>query len=77
MGNERNLSLTAWTPPAKRRSTVQGELEGPSDRVEKMKTWLCQEGSPMSHVERCEFEEERNVDAYTYPSFVVRPTKDE
>ncbi|KAF5830769.1 Acylphosphatase-like domain-containing protein [Dunaliella salina] len=54
------------------RSTVQGELEGPKDKVEKMKHWLRHEGSPQSVIEKVDFTDERDITDYSYPGFEVR-----
>jgi hypothetical protein len=35
--------------------------------------WLCTEGSPHSHIERCEFKQERDLDQLQFDTFERRP----
>jgi hypothetical protein len=35
--------------------------------------WLCTEGSPHSHIERCDFKKERNIQQLEYQVFERRP----
>lgn len=40
--------------------TVKGQMQGEKQRMEQMKVWLQEVGSPMSHVERCDFTDEQD-----------------
>lgn len=65
------LGLHGWcenTPSG----TVQGELEGPADKVREMKAWLAKTGSPKSRIEKAFFSNETHIPGYTFPSFDVR-----
>jgi len=56
--------------------TVTGCLQGPEPRVRHMKDWLSKTGSPKSKIERCEFKEEKTIQAVSYQAFdIVRPKR--
>jgi hypothetical protein len=38
-----------------------------------LQTWLCVEGSPHSHIERCEFSRERPLQRVEFEVFERRP----
>ncbi|PNW76255.1 hypothetical protein CHLRE_12g541850v5 [Chlamydomonas reinhardtii] len=65
------LGLHGWCENTAR-GTVQGELEGPTEAVRQMKTWLRTTGSPNSQIERAEFGEEVPLAAYTHEEFGIR-----
>ncbi|XP_059480381.1 acylphosphatase-2-like [Neocloeon triangulifer] len=49
--------------------TVQGQLEGPPEKVNLMKEWLQREGSPYSKIERAEFQNEHTVTTANFQTF--------
>lgn len=64
------LGLRGWcknTPSG----TVVGNIQGPPDKVSEMKKWLQEVGSPMSHIEKVKFEEEKYISEHTYLDFEI------
>jgi len=64
------LSLKGWIKNTKD-LTVKGQLEGPKENVDTMKTWLREEGSPQSRIDKAVFSNEKLVDQYTMESFKI------
>ncbi|XP_065829516.1 acylphosphatase-2-like [Oscarella lobularis] len=52
----RKLGLVGWVRNTEK-GTVVGVIQGPNEKLQKMKTWLKEVGSPRSKIERCEFSE--------------------
>ena len=51
--------------------TVVGIVQGPEGSVEQMKEWLAKIGSPKSKIDRCVFEDEKEVDSVEFEGFTV------
>lgn len=66
------LHLVGWCANSQR-GTVVGECQGKPEALAEMKEWLCTEGSPHSHIERCEFKQERDLDQLQFETFERRP----
>lgn len=47
-------------------------MQGSVDRINEMKDWLQHTGSPLSHIERATFTNERSVDKVEFDSFSIR-----
>ncbi|XP_077291449.1 acylphosphatase-2-like [Arctopsyche grandis] len=65
------LGVRGWcknTP----QGTVQGQIEGPETQVQSMKHWLEFTGSPMSKIDRVKFDNERQINEYTFNDFSVK-----
>mmetsp|Transcript_48073 Transcript_48073/g.55571 ORF Transcript_48073/g.55571 Transcript_48073/m.55571 type:complete len:177 (-) Transcript_48073:35-565(-) len=67
------LGLKGWVMNT-RLGTVKGVIQGPLDLINQMKVWLCEEGSPSSHIEGCEFSNERTISKYEFSNFSRRKT---
>lgn len=65
------LGLVGWVQNTPK-GTVVGEVEGPLDEVEKMKTWLSTTGSPASIIENAQFSDERDIDSLSFTGFEFR-----
>ncbi|XP_018592554.1 acylphosphatase-2-like isoform X2 [Scleropages formosus] len=65
------LRLVGWVRNTMR-DTVEGQIQGPKEAVEKMKNWLRSTGSPMSRIDKATFNNERAVSALEFSSFTTR-----
>lgn len=65
------LGLVGWVMN-KPQGTVQGEMQGPKEAVDKMKKWLSSTGSPMSVIEKAEFGSECEVDHLSFTAFEIK-----
>ncbi|XP_025195186.1 acylphosphatase-1-like [Melanaphis sacchari] len=66
----KKLGLRGWcknTPEG----TVIGTIQGPSDKVVEMITWLREVGSPASHIDKLELKNENTISDYTYSDFDI------
>ena len=54
-----------------RDGTVTGELEGDTQNINNMKTWLQTTGSPSSRIEKAVFTNQRNIDKYSFDTFKI------
>ncbi|KAH8852120.1 Acylphosphatase-2 [Schistosoma japonicum] len=52
--------------------TVTGECEGSSVGVDAFKHWLCNVGSPNSHIDKCQFKNERKISQLHFKGFNIR-----
>ncbi|XP_028298284.1 acylphosphatase-2 [Gouania willdenowi] len=67
----RSLGLSGWVKNT-RQGTVVGEIQGPSDKVEEMKLWLKNVGSPSSRIDRAVFSNQRDVSRLELHGFSTR-----
>lgn len=65
------LNLTGWCQNT-RDDTVKGEIEGAEDKINQMKYWLENTGSPSSHITRAIFSPLKAIDQPIHTSFVIR-----
>lgn len=65
------LQLTGWCRNT-RDDTVKGEIEGLEDKINQMKQWLQNTGSPSSHITKAVFSQLKAIDAPVHNSFVIR-----
>uniref|UniRef100_A0A8C3IHM6 acylphosphatase n=1 Tax=Chrysemys picta bellii TaxID=8478 RepID=A0A8C3IHM6_CHRPI len=52
--------------------TVTGQVQGPKEKIEIMKNWLGNVGSPMSHIDRAVFSNEREISTLEFPNFTTK-----
>ncbi|XP_064455491.1 acylphosphatase-1-like [Ornithodoros turicata] len=52
--------------------TVEGVIQGPKVKIDTMKDWLRNEGSPASQIKGCLFQDEREISAPEFGNFQVR-----
>lgn len=64
------LGLRGWCQNTQK-GTVIGTIQGPPEKVEEMKKWLKEVGSPASSIERVEFKNENDIADYTHTGFEV------
>ncbi|KAM6171473.1 acylphosphatase-1 isoform 2-T3 [Erethizon dorsatum] len=66
----KKLGLVGWVQNTNR-GTVQGQLQGPRSKVHHMQEWLEKEGSPKSHIERANFNNEKAILKLDYSDFQI------
>ncbi|KAI8040075.1 acylphosphatase-2 [Drosophila gunungcola] len=52
--------------------TVKGQLEGTLPKVNELKFWLLNFGSPRAIIERAEFTPTKEITSHTFSSFSIR-----
>ncbi|XP_032418413.1 acylphosphatase-2 isoform X1 [Xiphophorus hellerii] len=67
----RVLGLGGWVKNT-RQGTVIGQIQGPAQRVNSMKLWLKNVGSPSSRIDRAVFSNERDVSKLEVQGFSTR-----
>ena len=67
----KELSLKGWCMNTDD-GTVVGRLEGDKDKVEEMKHWLRNTGSPQSAIDKAEFRNEREISTTTFSNFDIK-----
>ncbi|XP_023698519.2 acylphosphatase-2-like [Paramormyrops kingsleyae] len=67
----KRLQLVGWVRNTNR-DTVEGQIQGPKETVEKMKDWLRNIGSPMSRIDKATFSNEHAIPALQFTSFATR-----
>uniref|UniRef100_UPI003AAED615 acylphosphatase-1 n=1 Tax=Centroberyx gerrardi TaxID=166262 RepID=UPI003AAED615 len=69
----KKLGLVGWVQNTEA-GTVQGQLQGPSNKVKEMQQWLKSTGSPKSQIIKAEFKNEKKVESLDHSTFkIVRP----
>ncbi|XP_003472474.2 acylphosphatase-1 isoform X1 [Cavia porcellus] len=66
----KKLGLVGWVQNTDR-GTVQGQLQGPKSKVRHMQEWLETKGSPKSHIERANFNNEKAILKLDYSDFQI------
>uniref|UniRef100_A0AAQ5ZW52 Acylphosphatase-like domain-containing protein n=1 Tax=Amphiprion ocellaris TaxID=80972 RepID=A0AAQ5ZW52_AMPOC len=67
----RSLGLSGWVKNT-RQGTVIGQIQGHPDRVNDMKLWLKNVGSPSSRIDRTVFSNERDISKLEIHGFSTR-----
>uniref|UniRef100_A0A4W6BUR9 Acylphosphatase 2 n=1 Tax=Lates calcarifer TaxID=8187 RepID=A0A4W6BUR9_LATCA len=65
------LGLVGWVKNTYS-GTVVGQVQGPADKVERMKVWLSKEGSPSSRITKANFANQRTIDKLELSGFKTR-----
>ncbi|XP_017473270.1 PREDICTED: acylphosphatase-2-like [Rhagoletis zephyria] len=52
--------------------TVRGKLEGDQDKINEMKYWLENKGSPTSRIDKAVFSEIKEIPDYSYKGFTIK-----
>ena len=60
----KSIGIHGWIRNTKQH-TVQGVLEGETNAIEAMKTWLSNEGSPNSKIDQAVFANEKHIQKYS------------
>nr|XP_022903586.1 acylphosphatase-2-like [Onthophagus taurus] len=67
----KKLGLTGWCMNTEK-GTVQGILEGDSEKISQMKRWLEKTGSPSSRIDKAVFSNEKEAKSGQFSSFEIR-----
>ncbi|XP_056423723.1 acylphosphatase-2 isoform X1 [Hyla sarda] len=67
----RKLGVVGWVKNT-RQGTVQGQVQGPEDKVNSMKAWLSKVGSPSSRIDHTEFSNEKDIPSLQFKGFSTR-----
>merc|ERR1712223_1542786 len=65
------LGLRGWVKNTMTKSVV-GHIEGDGEKVEQMKVWLKETGSPQSRIDKVAFSNQREIDRYSFQTFEIR-----
>uniref|UniRef100_A0A0C9R1Q2 acylphosphatase n=1 Tax=Fopius arisanus TaxID=64838 RepID=A0A0C9R1Q2_9HYME len=65
------LSLKGWCMNTNQ-NTVTGRIEGEKSKIEMMKKWLRETGSPQSAIDKAEFKNEQEITEISFPNFSIR-----
>ncbi|CAM9855903.1 unnamed protein product [Bubo scandiacus] len=67
----RKLGVVGWVKNT-RQGTVTGQVQGPEDKVNAMKSWLSKVGSPSSRIDRTNFSNEKEIPKLDFSGFSTR-----
>ncbi|XP_077556630.1 acylphosphatase-1-like [Haemaphysalis longicornis] len=67
------LGVRGWVRNTSR-GTVEGVIQGSADRLETMKEWLANIGSPQSTIDGCHFSNEKTIEHYEFADFAIKKT---
>ncbi|XP_061845335.1 acylphosphatase-2 isoform X1 [Colius striatus] len=67
----RKLGLVGWVKNTSQ-GTVTGQVQGPEDKVNAMKSWLSKVGSPSSRIDRTNFSNEKEISKLDFSGFSTR-----
>lgn len=65
------IGVVGWVMNTSK-GTVTGQLQGPEDKVNSMKTWLSKVGSPSSRIDHASFSNEKHITKLEYSNFSIR-----
>lgn len=69
-GEAKRLGLVGWVQNTSH-GTVQGQVQGPADRVRELQEWLRKTGSPQSRISHAEFSNEKQIAALEHADFRI------
>uniref|UniRef100_A0A5F5PLZ9 acylphosphatase n=1 Tax=Equus caballus TaxID=9796 RepID=A0A5F5PLZ9_HORSE len=67
----RKIGVVGWVKNTSK-GTVTGQVQGPEEKVNSMKSWLSKVGSPSSRIDRTNFSNEKTISKLEYSNFSVR-----
>ncbi|NWH75834.1 ACYP2 protein, partial [Piaya cayana] len=67
----RKLGVVGWVKNTSQ-GTVTGQVQGPEDKVNAMKSWLSNVGSPSSRIDRTNFSNEKEIPKLDFSGFSTR-----
>ncbi|XP_053444935.1 acylphosphatase-2 [Nycticebus coucang] len=67
----KKIGVVGWVKNTSK-GTVTGQLQGPEEKVNSMKSWLCKIGSPSSRIDRTNFSNEKIISKLEYSNFSIR-----
>ncbi|XP_054456594.1 acylphosphatase-2-like [Anoplopoma fimbria] len=65
------LGLVGWVRNTYH-GTVEGQVQGPANKVDEMKVWLSKKGSPSSRITKASFTDQRAIDKLELSGFKTR-----
>lgn len=70
-GEAKKRGLVGWVKNTSK-GTVTGQVQGPEEKVDAMKSWLSKVGSPSSRIDRADFSNEKTISKLEYSDFSIR-----
>ncbi|XP_008252624.1 acylphosphatase-2 isoform X5 [Oryctolagus cuniculus] len=70
-GEAKKIGVVGWVKNTSK-GTVTGQVQGPEDKVNSMKSWLSKVGSPSSRIDRTNFSNEKTISKLEYSNFSIR-----
>ncbi|XP_042547200.1 acylphosphatase-2 [Dipodomys spectabilis] len=70
-GEAKKVGVVGWVKNTSK-GTVTGQVQGPEEKVNSMKSWLSKVGSPSSRIDRTEFSNEKTISKLEYSNFSIR-----
>ncbi|XP_067149105.1 acylphosphatase-2 isoform X1 [Apteryx mantelli] len=67
----RKLGVVGWVKNTSK-GTVTGQVQGPEEKVNAMKSWLTKVGSPSSRIDRTNFSNEKEISKLDFSGFSTR-----
>ncbi|XP_054557418.1 acylphosphatase-2 isoform X1 [Talpa occidentalis] len=70
-GEAKKIGVVGWVMNTSK-GTVTGQVQGPEEKVNSMKSWLSKVGSPSSRIDRADFSNEKTISKLDYSNFSIR-----
>ncbi|KAF6101871.1 acylphosphatase 2 [Phyllostomus discolor] len=70
-GEAKKIGVVGWVKNTNQ-GTVTGQVQGPEEKVNSMKSWLSKVGSPSSRIDRANFSNEKTISKLEYSNFSIR-----
>ncbi|XP_012633262.2 acylphosphatase-2 isoform X2 [Microcebus murinus] len=70
-GEAKKIGVVGWVKNTSN-GTVTGQVQGPEEKVDSMKSWLSKIGSPSSRIDRTNFSNEKTISKLEYSNFSIR-----
>ncbi|XP_056342578.1 acylphosphatase-2 [Oenanthe melanoleuca] len=67
----KKLGVVGWVKNTSQ-GTVTGQVQGPEERVNEMKSWLSKVGSPSSRIDKTSFSNEKEIAKLDFSDFNTR-----
>ncbi|XP_008821236.1 acylphosphatase-2 isoform X2 [Nannospalax galili] len=70
-GEAKKIGVVGWVKNTSK-GTVTGQVQGPEEKVNSMKSWLSKVGSPSSRIDKTDFSNEKTISKLEYSNFSIR-----
>ncbi|NXC05744.1 ACYP2 protein, partial [Orthonyx spaldingii] len=67
----KKLGVVGWVKNTSQ-GTVTGQVQGPEEKVNEMKSWLSKVGSPSSRIDKTNFSNEKEISKLDFSNFNTR-----
>uniref|UniRef100_A0A8C5UIM6 Acylphosphatase n=1 Tax=Malurus cyaneus samueli TaxID=2593467 RepID=A0A8C5UIM6_9PASS len=67
----KKLGVVGWVKNTSQ-GTVTGQVQGPEEKVNAMKSWLSKVGSPSSRIDKTDFSNEKEISKLDFSEFNTR-----